>query len=76
MENRHASPKIDFAIDEDLNTALVITCGNCSAVTSIPSDELTTEGNIQCSGCHYAFQITADDITTIKKYLEDAKKLC
>lgn len=75
MENQPASPKIDFAIDEDLNTALVITCGNCGAVTKIPSDELTAEGNILCSGCHYEFQITADDITMIKKYLEDAKKL-
>ncbi|MCI5143057.1 MAG: hypothetical protein D3909_15270 [Candidatus Electrothrix sp. ATG1] len=75
MEHQTAKPKIDFEIDDDFNAALVISCGNCSTVTKIPSEELSTERNIQCTGCNYAFQITADDITTIKNYLEDAKKM-
>lgn len=75
MENQPAQPKINFEIDEKSNAALVITCGNCSTITKIASEHLTTEGHILCSGCNYEFQITADDIMTIKKYLDDAKKL-
>ncbi|MCI5212400.1 MAG: hypothetical protein D3910_27280 [Candidatus Electrothrix sp. ATG2] len=75
MENQPASPKIDFEIDDDFNATLVISCGNCSTLTKIPSDELTRDRNIKCTGCEYEFQITADDITTIKNYLEDAKKM-
>ncbi|MCW5203561.1 hypothetical protein VU12_11565 [Desulfobulbus sp. US4] len=75
MENETAKPKIDFEIDDDANAALVISCGNCSTATKIPSEELSRDSHIKCSGCNYAFQITADDIIAIKKYLDDAKKM-
>ena len=75
MKHETAKPKIDFARDDDANLALVISCGNCSTATKIPSEELSPDSHIKCSGCNYAFEITADDITTIKKYLDDAKKM-
>jgi hypothetical protein len=75
MENEPAKPRINFEIDDNANAALVISCGNCSSVTKIPSEKLSPDSHIKCSGCNYAFEITADDITTIKKYLDDAKKM-
>ncbi|WP_339136066.1 MAG: hypothetical protein WGN25_19610 [Candidatus Electrothrix sp. GW3-4] len=75
MENQPATPKIDFEIDDDFNAALVITCGNCSTVTKMPSEVLTPDKHIKCTGCDYEFKLTADDINTIQTYLEDAKKL-
>ncbi|MGB5684870.1 MAG: hypothetical protein WBM35_03595 [Candidatus Electrothrix sp.] len=75
MEHETAQPEINFTIDEESNIALVISCGNCSTATKIPSEELTPDSHIKCSGCNYAFEITADDITTIKQYLDDAQKM-